>query len=147
VDTVTATDFLFTDEQQDDNSQEALLGLLDGCSALQYSSDSVHRLIDEANAAKTPAERAHAVQAAVSLAERFDRDRARLEVIVEDSIRDLDRRLREARFWPQFWRLFRRKLPIGSKPRALSDDDVIPTSRVDSTDPQLPLIKPDEQQP
>jgi hypothetical protein len=123
VDTVTGTDFLLTDEHDDDNSQEALLLLLDGCGTLQRYSKAIHESIEEVNTTQSDAVRTHAVKSAMALSERYDQDVDRLKAIVADALRDIERRLDIAQFRPQIWRTMRRKLPKGSNPPALGPGD------------------------
>ena len=123
IDTITATEFFLTDEHDDDNTQEALLTLLDACATLQHYAREVPRLTQAANHAEGVQEAERCVNSAVKLAERYDRDRDRLAFILSDALRDIERRLVEARFWPQFRRLLKRRLPKGENPPILTEAD------------------------
>lgn len=121
IDTITATEFTLTDEHDDDNSQEALLGVLDGCDNLQSMNNRIQQLIDEINSEVRDDRRDFSSEAAIALTERYDSDVGRLEFSLTDALRDVERRLSDTRFRQLIRTL--RGLPKGENPPALVHGD------------------------
>jgi len=122
VDVVGKTHFYLTDEHDDDNSQQALLAIDDGCRILQHYISKADALVDQIRQTHNAAERAIIRNDLRGLAEYYDGHQPALIFSINDAIRDLDRRIDQARLWRQLNRPLGR-LPAGVNPPELVESD------------------------
>jgi len=122
-DLVVRTDFYLTDEHDDDNTQEALLGILDGCASLEHYVRRFHEATADLRRPGEPAHKILIMSDMREIANAYDRDLEKLLYIISDAIRDIDRRVQVSGLWYQA-----RKRPIGRlrpgrNPPMLTDND------------------------
>ena len=122
VNAVSEIDFWITDEHRDDNSQQVLLGIADGFVAVSDIHGHVIRELDSARASEDSKLKRKHLDRLVEYADEYDRELDRIQYLVKDAIRDLDRRLRSGRLLPQIGRLFR-PMPKGTNPPSLTRND------------------------
>lgn len=122
VELVSQTHFYLTDEHDDDNSQQALLAIEDGCRVLEYYILKADGLIDRLRQPTDLPERAAIKEALKGVAEYYDDHQPRVIYMIKDAIRDLDRRIEVARIWRQLNRPLGR-LPPGANPPELVEND------------------------
>ena len=122
VDLVTQTHFYLTDEHHDDNSQEALLAIEDGCASLRHYFERIQEWFDKVRTGVDVNTSTRLKSDMVLMAAAYDRDHARLLFTIEDAIKDLNRRLDEAHVWRQLNRPVGR-LPAGANPPPLVAND------------------------
>lgn len=120
--TLSQVDFTLTDETQNDNSQEAMIGITDACRALQHYHDEFLSVAKAAENTTDSKQKPAIRQRAAQLAQAYDREVDRVQFILQDATRDVDRRLRIAKTLPQLARMFRR-LPYGENLTPISLDD------------------------
>jgi hypothetical protein len=113
---VAATDFYLTDEHDDDNTQQALLNIVDGVTLLVRYHDSVSELVDQARVEQDKFKKSELLARAVATAERYDGEANRLEYMATDALRDLRRRLGLTGVSTQVTRAMRGRLPPGDNP-------------------------------
>lgn len=112
------TDFWLTDEHSDDNTQQGLIDIADGAAVLERYTTDVSRLIDSMRTATTPGEKVKYGTRAVETAGAYDRELDRWLIMVDSALKDVERRLRDARFARQLWRTVR-PMPGGTNPPSL----------------------------
>ena len=123
---MTTTDFYLTDEHDDDNSQEALLGILHGCSLLTYYSEQIQNTYKELKAEQDPAKRAKLKSETLAYADTYDEELEKFLFSIRSALKDVDRRIGEAGLWRQLWRRLSRptgRLPPGVNPPPLQTGD------------------------
>ena len=112
------TDFWLTDEHSDDNTQEGLLNISDGCAMLErYASDAV-TYARNAGAATEPKEKLRLLERAMDTAIAYDKEHDVWQVVVASALGDVERRLKQATTGRQVLRVVRR-MPSGSNPPSL----------------------------
>ena len=111
-------DFWLTDEHSDDNTQQALLDIADGCEILERYSEDVMSHVDKTGAAQTADEKKKWRERAIAVAGAYDKQRERWLIMVNSALSDVQRRLRWARTLPQVWRTLR-PMPRGVNPPPL----------------------------
>jgi hypothetical protein len=119
--TVGEMDWRLTDEHDDDNAQQAFLHLLDGFSLLRFYADKVMEVADLARTA-TSAEKLQLRVRGEAYANSYD---SRLDDVlfqVDDSLREIARRLEIAKFNEQLDRAFS-PLPRGTNPAPFTLND------------------------
>lgn len=116
------TDFYLTDEHHDDNSQLALLNVVDGCQVLAYYHGKIEECLAEIRGGSGPAVR-KAWDRAVDYSVTYDGELARLQTIVESALADTDRRLKAIGLWHQAASRPMGRLPPGDNPPSLTRDD------------------------
>ena len=121
-DLIVETEFYLTDEHDDDNTQEALLGIVDGCEGLKHYVTRIHAGLDTLRATSDPATHGSVKNDLMQIAQAYDKELEKVLFVIKDAIRELDRRLREARSWAQLNRPMGR-LPPGKNPPPLTDGD------------------------
>ncbi len=114
---VSSIDFYLTDEHADDNTQQALLELVDITQSLEHYSQ---RAVETVELAKTELgdKRLQMWVDSKDLADAYDETMDRFQVQIASALEDVERRLREANTWPQLNRPLGR-LPKGSNPSSL----------------------------
>jgi hypothetical protein len=120
--TLSATDFTLTDEHDDDNTQQSLLALSDNFAAMDHY---VRQVKQDADAVGEGLEVEKAVETwhrMVRSAQQYDKLVDQNMFLIDEAIRDLDRRIADASWWRQ---IKRRLLPLprGYNPPALAPDD------------------------
>ncbi len=115
-------DFYLTDEHHDDNSQLALLNIVDGCQVLAYYHKKIEECLAEIRARSGPAVR-KSWERALDYSESYDKELARLQVIIRSALDDTERRLRVVKLWHQAARRPMGELPPGKNPPPLTRDD------------------------
>lgn len=123
LETVAALDFWITDEHRDDNGQEALLGIADGSVALKdFHGRATEHLeaLREVGPDKTKLR--ELMETVADYSAEYDKEVDYIQLTVRDSLRDIERRLRAVRLWPQLRRLVTR-LPVGTNPPPLKRGD------------------------
>ena len=120
--TLAATDFTLTDEHENDNSQEGLLGITSGFDTLAHYHRKFLEVTDRVKIEEDRSKKRSLYEEAVGYTSAYDSALDRLLYLLDDSIRDLDRRLRAASIW---WQLNRplEGLPVGVNPPPLVDND------------------------
>lgn len=111
-------DFWLTDEHSDDNTQQGLIDIADGAAVLERYDADVRKLLDDAKAAQTPADKAKYLTRAVDTAQVYDKELDRWQVMVASALSDIERRLRSARTLNQVGRALR-PMPRGTNPTSL----------------------------
>jgi hypothetical protein len=117
--TIGETDFKHTDENSDDNSQQSLLHIIDGCTVLEKYATDVLSLLEKAHAGE---QNERFLEETPKLAIEYDERADELMFLIDCSIADLDRRLVEASVWVQLRRVAR-SLPKGENPAPLQRND------------------------
>jgi len=112
------TDFWLTDEHSDDNTQEGLLNISDGCTMLERYANDALTIARNAVAATEPNEKVKLLGRAVETAIAYDKERVVLQVVLASALSDVERRLKQAATWRQVLRVARR-MPRGSNPPPL----------------------------
>jgi hypothetical protein len=113
---------LLTDEHRNDNTQEGMLYLVDGIEILNEYRTRFDDRHERMKAEHDKARRRRLAEEAVAYAKAYD---AQLDLVLfqlRDTIRDIDRRLTQARLLPQLKRTFWR-LPKGTNPPPLVRGD------------------------
>jgi hypothetical protein len=115
-------DFWLTDEHKDDNTQEALLNIMDGCHVLQRYAEAVLNNVATAGEATTQADKEKWRDRAITNARAYDRELDRWLIMVDSGRQDVERRLDESRTLPQILRRLKR-MPKGKNPPILPPVD------------------------
>jgi hypothetical protein len=126
--TVVATNFYITDEHADDNTQQALLELMDMTNALRHYSQACQQT-NEASKHALGNDRLQLWMDAKSLADAYDEIVDRFKTQLHSGLADLDRRLADAQYWRQLKRMLR-PLPKAENPPSMEP----PSYAVRSTD-------------
>lgn len=111
-------DFWLTDEHSDDNTQQGLLDITDGCAILERYVQDVLKHVDRAGAATSGEEKAKWRERAVETALEYDKEQSRWLIIVSSAVGDVDRRIKLATTFRQLLRGARR-MPRGTNPPSL----------------------------
>lgn len=111
-DIITSTDFSLTDEHEDDNTQEALLGILDGCNLLEDYVDRILKLADQSDAEPDAGKRLKVADDVKQLTKVYDREHDKVTDQLTDCRRDINRRLKQINFWQQIGRIGRNLPPV-----------------------------------
>jgi hypothetical protein len=119
--TVGETEWVLTDEHRDDNSQQSFLHLVDGCTTLKHYADKVLEVADRAPFAGSE-EKPKLRKRGAGYANAYDSKIDEVLFLIDDALKDLDRRLQASTFRTQFKRVFRR-LPVGENPPNLQPND------------------------
>ena len=122
VDTVTAVDFSLTDEHSTDNTQESLLGIVDGIEILQGYRRHVDEIIAANREEKDKAMILKRTRDLFDYAQEYDRQLDHVEYQLRDTLREIARRLRELGLPKQLWRMVRPLRP-GTNPPPLERND------------------------
>jgi hypothetical protein len=122
LETIGRTDFYLTDEHDDDNTQQVLLEVINGCEVLKHYWDRVDHYFDELQHTTDPGAKAKLRERALAAAGAYDTALDRVQFQIRDAIRDLERRLSESSLWRQANRPLGR-LPPGNNPPALKPGD------------------------
>jgi hypothetical protein len=111
-------DFWLTDEHSDDNTQQGLLDIADGCAVLERYVSDVLKDVDKAGDATTQVEKEKWRTRATQSAGAHDKEHERWLIMVSSVVRDVERRIREAKTLRQAVRTFR-PMPKGANPPPL----------------------------
>jgi hypothetical protein len=120
--TVAAVDWRLTDQYENDESLFSIITVADLCDTLQRYHAMVEEDLAKAEAAPTPIAARQPVHHAVESAINYDNEVDQFLYVVNDALRDLERRLAEARVRQQVRRLVTR-LPRGENPAPVTPDD------------------------
>jgi len=120
--TLAAVDFELTDEHQDDNTQQALLGITSGFDVLRLYLEKWQTLTDEMSHEVDAALREILRQRGISYMCEYDGRVDEVLFLIHDAIRDLDRRIKAASVGAQIRRIGKR-LPPGTNPPPLGRAD------------------------
>jgi hypothetical protein len=121
VKTVGEVEWPLTDEHRDDNTQQSLLHIVDGCTILKYYVDKVLEIADRAPSVN-PEEKERLRQRGVGYAAEYDDKIDELLFLLDDALRDMARRLELADMGRQLERAFS-ELPPGENPKPLQKND------------------------
>ena len=121
--TVGEVEWTLTDEHSDDNSQQSMLQLLDGCSLLGRYAEWVLEVAEKAPHSTGPEEKEKLRKRGAAYADAYDDRLDAFLFLVDDALTDLDRRLNAATFTRQLKRVFFGRLRRGSNPPPLERND------------------------
>ncbi len=110
-DLVTSIDLLLTDEHEDDNTQVALLEVLDGCKALRDIITEVEQILEEIPAGPDELEKARLRDNAKEYVLEYSKTHDKLMLHLRSGIDDVNRRLKEVKLRKQLKRQFKRLPP------------------------------------
>jgi hypothetical protein len=117
---VAGADFHLTDEHDEDNTQQGLLELLDGCTVLQHYHRETLRRSAEAKQEQGGQRKLELWFEAKELADEYDATMDQFQTHVTSALNDINRRLRDSSWWRQLNRPIG-KLPPGTNPSPLPD--------------------------
>ena len=120
--TVSRIDFSLTDEFEGDNTQEALLHLLDGLDQLRRYRDGALESVDQAGDGSDPERKRRSVERAYGYARKYDEVLDRVLFHIDSACEDVERRLHEATLRRQLPRVWR-ELPSGTAPPPIGPGD------------------------
>lgn len=120
--TVGETDWRLSDEIENDNTQQALLHILDGCWTLRLYASEVMAAVDQSRLEKDGEERLKLLFRAAAYAKAYDGEVDGVLYLVDDALRDLERRLALATLGEQLGRAFN-TLPRGQNPTLFQKND------------------------
>ena len=121
VKTVGETEWRLTDEHRDDNTQQALLHILDGCSTLRHYSSKLQEIADRAPFADQT-EKAKLREKGEGYATAYDANIDEVLYLIDDALRDIARRLQMTDFFSQLDRVID-GVPVGTNPPGLQPND------------------------
>jgi hypothetical protein len=122
--TVAELDWTLTDEHRDDNSQQAILQLLDGYALLKRYADWVGAVAEKAPNA-TAGEKGKLRERGATYADAYDARIDEVMLLTDETLTDIERRLANSGFWKQIRRIKRHVLglPKGTNPPPLVAND------------------------
>jgi hypothetical protein len=119
--TVGEVEWRLTDEHVDDNTQQALLQLVDGCTTLRYYAGKVAEIADRAPLA-SPDEKRLLRERGSAYADIYDSKVDELLYFIDDALRDICRRLALTGLFSQLDRVID-GIPQGENPLPLQPND------------------------
>lgn len=115
---VQEVDFWLTDEHSDDNTQQGIIDITDGCAILERYVQDVLKHVDRAGEATSPDEKAKWRSRAIETAIEYDKVHARWLIMVNSAVADVQRRLKLAATGRQLLRAVR-PMSEGTNPPSL----------------------------
>ena len=97
-------DWRLTDEHRDDDSALAAITIGDLCDTMQRYHALIQELLDRAERAESPEDRVHWSRA-VEVAGKYDLEVDQFQYVINEALKDVKRRLGQARLFLQLWRL------------------------------------------
>lgn len=118
LETVTGTDWSLTDVHRDDDSQLSAITVADLCHTQQHYHNEIDRLLKEIQNSSDE----DRFERMILFSKQYDKEVNQFQYVIADALRDIDRRLDEARFLRQLRRAGRRLGP-GTNPPPVTPDD------------------------
>jgi hypothetical protein len=121
VKTVGEIEWRMTDEHSQDNTQQSLLHIVDGCAMLKYYVDKSLEIVDRAPFADAK-DKERLRKKGAGYAAEYDQRIDEILFLIDDALRDIGRRIELADFGRQMERAFG-QLPAGANPKPLQEND------------------------
>jgi|CXWL01.1.fsa_nt_gi hypothetical protein len=122
VTTVVALEFSMTDEHPDDSSLAGLLSLADACDMMARVHGQISDLLDKIREDSDQARNRERWESVIDLADVYDSMLDTTMFMIQDALRDLNRRISEVQWRRQLYRATH-KLAPGVNPEPLRDGD------------------------
>jgi hypothetical protein len=120
--TIASLDWRLTDEHQEDDSAVAMMIIADLCDTMQRYHRIIEIFLDKADAAEDARVAATALDDAIEVAEKYDKEVNQFLFVLDSALKDVDGRLQRCNLWRQLARLVI-PLPLGKNEPPVSPDD------------------------